>query len=89
MVRLRNPVSKNTETKNTKSKLGMVIHIFNPSTGEAEAVDFCEFEARLAYIVTSKTVRATSQKLVPETLSQNIKNKTNVPYDLAISLWHA
>lgn len=36
----------------------MVVHTFNlPSTWEAGAGDHCKFEARLIYVVSSRTVR--------------------------------
>jgi hypothetical protein len=38
-------------------KLGLVANIFNPSTWEAEAGRPCEFEIKLIYTVSSKTVR--------------------------------
>jgi hypothetical protein len=34
------------------------VHDFNPSTGEAEVGDLCEFEASLVYINESRTTRA-------------------------------
>jgi hypothetical protein len=37
----------------------MEVHAFNPSTGEAEEVNPCEFEASLVYRVSSMTGRAT------------------------------
>jgi hypothetical protein len=36
----------------------MVAHTFNPSTWEAEAGRFLEFEASLVYRVSSRTARA-------------------------------
>ena len=39
----------------------MVAHAFIPSTGEAEQVDLCEFEASLVYRVSSRTARATER----------------------------
>jgi hypothetical protein len=36
----------------------MVAHAFNPSTQEAEAGGFLEFEASLVYRVSSRTARA-------------------------------
>jgi hypothetical protein len=35
----------------------VVVHAFNPSTREAEAGRFLEFEASLVYKVSSKTAR--------------------------------
>ena len=37
----------------------MVAHAFNPTTQEAEAGGSLEIRASLAYIVSSRTVRAT------------------------------
>lgn len=37
----------------------MIVHTFDLSTQEIEAGDSLEFEARLLYIVVSRTVRAT------------------------------
>lgn len=45
---------KDTVRKFFKS-LGMVAHIFNPSTLESEAVDVCAFEAILVYMVSFGT----------------------------------
>jgi hypothetical protein len=50
----------------------VVVHTFNPSTWEAEAGGFSEFEASLVYKVSSRTARATQRNPV----SKN-KNKTN------------
>jgi hypothetical protein len=36
----------------------VVVHAFNPSTWEAEAGRFLEFEASLVYKVSSRTARA-------------------------------
>jgi hypothetical protein len=47
----------------------MVAHAFNPSTREAEAGGFSEFEASLVYRVSSRTARATQRSPV-------LKNKT-------------
>ena len=38
-----------------------MVHAFNSSTQEAEAVDFCEFEASLIYRVNFRTARATEK----------------------------
>jgi hypothetical protein len=45
-------------------KPGVVTHAFNPSTREAEAVGFSEFEASLIYRVSSRTARATQRNPV-------------------------
>lgn len=39
------------------AKPGMMTHVFSPNTQEAKA-DFCEFEAMLIYIMSSRTARA-------------------------------
>jgi hypothetical protein len=49
----------------------VVAHAFNPSTREAEAGGFLEFEASLVYRVSSRTARATQRNPV----SKNQKNK--------------
>ena len=47
-----------------------MVHTFNPSTLEAEAVDLCEFEASLIYIVSSRAARAVTYR------SPFLKNRT-------------
>jgi hypothetical protein len=42
---------------------GVVVHAFNPSTQEAEAGGFSEFEASLVYRVSSRIARATQRTL--------------------------
>ena len=42
----------------------MVVHIFNPSTWEAEAGGSCEFEDSLVYRVNSKTAKVTQRNSV-------------------------
>jgi hypothetical protein len=44
----------------------MVAHTFNPSTQEAEASGFFEFEDSLVYRVSSKRARATQKNPVSE-----------------------
>jgi hypothetical protein len=51
----------------------LVAHAFNPSTWEAEAGGFLEFEASLVYRVSSRTARATQRNPV----LKNKKQKTN------------
>ena len=46
----------------------MVAHAFNPSTGEAETVDLCEFKDSLVY-------RVIPGKRSTENLSQKVKVK--------------
>jgi hypothetical protein len=50
---------------------GVVAHAFNPSTREAEAGGFLEFEASLVYKVSSRTARAIQRNPV----SKNQKKK--------------
>jgi hypothetical protein len=49
---------------------GVVAHTFNPSTPEAKAGGFSEFEASLVYRVSSRTARAIQRNPV-------LKNQTN------------
>ena len=44
----------------------MVADAFGPSTWEAKAGGFLEFEARLVYIVSSRTAKATQRNPVSE-----------------------
>jgi hypothetical protein len=55
--------------QNLSAEPGVVAHAFNPSTREAEAGGFLEFEASLAYRVSSRTARAIQRNPV-------LKNKT-------------
>lgn len=48
---------KRTSTKQSKTKPGVVAHIFNPTQKKEEELH--EFEANLIYILSFKTVRAT------------------------------
>lgn len=41
--------------------LGMVEHTFNTNTQDAEAADLYEFKVSLAYVVSSRTSRATQR----------------------------
>jgi hypothetical protein len=50
-----------------------VTHAFNPSTWEAEAGRFFEFEASLVYRVSSRTARAIQRNPV----SKKTKKQTN------------
>jgi hypothetical protein len=45
--------------KNSIFELGVVAHIFNPSTHESDQENRCEFEASLVYSVSSRTARVT------------------------------
>jgi hypothetical protein len=56
-------------------KPGVVAHAFNPSTWEADAGEFLEFEASLIYRVSSRTARATQRNPVLKK-PKNKKNKT-------------
>lgn len=40
-------------------ELGMVVFAFNPTLGMPRQGAFCELEASLIYMVTSRTARAT------------------------------
>jgi hypothetical protein len=51
----------------------MVAHAFNPSTWEAEAGRFSEFEASLVYRVSSRTARATQRNPVSKNKKQTKK----------------
>ena len=51
------------KTKDHESP-GVMVHISNPRTREAEAGGSLEFETSLVYIVNSRTVRATQRNPV-------------------------
>ena len=53
----------------------MVAHAFNPSTWDAEAGGFIEFETSLVYRVSSRTARATQRN--PVSKNQKEKKKTD------------
>ena len=53
----------------------MVVHVFNPSTREAEAGRFSEFEASLVYRVSSRTARTTQRNPVSNKTKQNISDR--------------
>jgi hypothetical protein len=53
----------------------MVAHAFNPSTWEAEAGGFSEFEASLVYRVSSRTARATQRNPVSKNKQKKKKKK--------------
>jgi hypothetical protein len=53
--------NKKKKKKQKQKALGVVAHNFNPSTWEAEAGEFFEFEASLVYRVSSRTSRATQR----------------------------
>jgi hypothetical protein len=48
-----------------------VTHAFNPSTWEAEAEGFLEFEASLVYTVSSRTAMATQRNSVSKKQKHN------------------
>jgi hypothetical protein len=50
-------------------------HAFDPSTREAEAGGFLEFEASLVYRVSSRTARATQRNPVLKNKTKNKKQK--------------
>jgi len=49
-----------------KARLSLVVmvHTLNPSTWRQRLVDLCEFEARLVYRMSFRTVRDTQRNLV-------------------------
>lgn len=52
----------------------VVVHTFNPSTQEGEAVCICKFEAHLVYRSNSRIARAILR--ISKTKNQNPKSKT-------------
>jgi hypothetical protein len=61
----------NIKKKKKHFKPGMVAHAFNPSTREAEAGGFLEFEASLIYKVSSRTARAIQRNPVSKNKQTN------------------
>jgi hypothetical protein len=61
--------------KKKKKKPGVVAHAFNPSTREAEAGGFSEFEASLVYKVSSRTARAIQRHPVSKKNQKKKKKK--------------
>ena len=56
-------------------KLGtVVVHAFNPSTQETEAVNLCEFETSLVYRASSRTARTTQRNPVLKFILNKIEN---------------
>jgi hypothetical protein len=55
----------------------LVAHAFNLSTWEAEAGNLCEFEARLVYRLSSRTVRATQRNPISKKKQQKKKRLIN------------
>jgi hypothetical protein len=53
----------------------VVAHAFNPSTWEAEAGGFLEFEASLVYKVSSRTATAIQRNSVSENKQTNKQTK--------------
>jgi hypothetical protein len=53
----------------------MMVHAFNPSTWEAEAGRFLEFEASLVYRVSFRTARATQRNPVLKKAKKQNKTK--------------
>ena len=60
------------------------VHAFNPSTWEAEAGGFLEFEVSLVYRVSSRTARATQRN--PVSKNKTPKRKTNKQTEFVICL---
>ena len=58
-----------------KKKPGVVACAFNPSTREAEAGGFSEFEASLVYKVSSRTARAIQRHPVSKKSKKKQKKK--------------
>jgi hypothetical protein len=56
-------------------QLANVVHAFNPSTQEAEAGGFLEFEASLVYRVSSRTARATQKNPFSENKQKSKERK--------------
>jgi hypothetical protein len=56
----------------------MVAHAFNPSTQEAEAGGFLEFEASLVYRVSSRTARAIQRNPVLKKKKKVRKEETQL-----------
>jgi hypothetical protein len=50
----------------------MVVHAFNPSTWEAEAGEFLEFQDSLVYRVSSRTARAIQRNPVSKNQKKNL-----------------
>ena len=64
----------------------MVAHAFNPSTWEAEAGGFLEFEASLVYKVSSRTARATQGNPVSKSNKQKNKQTKKVKTSCTVGL---
>jgi hypothetical protein len=62
---------------------GVVAHVFNPSTREAEAGRFLEFEASLVYKVSSRADRATQRN--PVSKKKLKKKKITMAFPLPAS----
>jgi hypothetical protein len=62
-----------------KTKPGVVADAFNPSTWEAEAGGFLEFEDSLVYRVSCRTARATQRNPVLKN-KKTKQNKSSIKY---------
>jgi hypothetical protein len=72
---LRKKTKQNKQTNKKKNRcLAVVVHAFNPSTWEAEAVRFQEFKASLVYKVSSRTARATQRNPVSKKKKKKKEN---------------
>jgi hypothetical protein len=56
---------------------GVVAHTFNPSTPEAKAGGFLEFEVSLVYKVSSRTARAIQRNPVSKKQNKTKNKQTN------------
>ena len=64
----------------------MVVHAFNPSTGEAETGRSLELEARLIYRVSSRTARTTQRNPISKKKKNNQKQPNKQPIKLAMNI---
>jgi hypothetical protein len=71
----KNKNKNKTLLRNQGKRPGVVAHAFNPSTWEAEADGFLEFEASLVYRVSSRTATATQRNPVSKNQKKKKKKK--------------
>jgi hypothetical protein len=64
----------------------VVVHAFNPSTGEAETGRSLELEARLIYRVSSRTARTTQRNPISKKKKNNQKQPNKQPIKLAMNI---